>query len=92
MGLNDNHAEKRWFNPRNLMDLERFLDQGMLYANMGGKWWLLRRNGATQRWKRDPLRFRLPVKAGLKSCHSITPRDDMVNYRVAGSREDAEGM
>lgn len=31
-----------------------------------------RRNGDTQRWKRDPLRFRIPVKFGLRSTDQIT--------------------
>lgn len=31
-----------------------------------------RRNGATQRWKRDPERFRIPIKYGLRAYSSIT--------------------
>lgn len=32
-----------------------------------------RRNGATQRWKRDPQRFRIPIKFGLREYGEITP-------------------
>ena len=30
-----------------------------------------RRNGQTKTWKRDPARFRIPVKHGLKNCFYI---------------------
>lgn len=30
-----------------------------------------RRNGATKTWKREPGRFRIPVKHGLKYCFYI---------------------
>jgi hypothetical protein len=44
---------------------ELMLDAGLLQAQMHtGKWWSLRRNGKTQRWKRSPQRFRVPCKAG----------------------------
>lgn len=57
-------------------DLETALDAGNLWAAMAnGRWWRLRRNGATQTWKRDPSRFSVPVKAGLKSCARITETD-----------------
>lgn len=31
-----------------------------------------RRNGATKYWKRNPERFRIPVKYGLYTCFYIT--------------------
>jgi hypothetical protein len=45
-----------------------------------GRYWKLRRNGATQTWKRDPSRFSIPVKAGLKSCARITETDAVCNF------------
>ena len=38
----------------------------------GGKVYRWRRNGATQTWKRQPERFRIPVKYGLRSYGQIT--------------------
>ena len=32
----------------------------------------VRRNGATKTWKTRPGEFRIPVKAGLKSCGEVT--------------------
>jgi hypothetical protein len=37
-----------------------------------GVWWRVRRNGKTQTWKRDPERFRIPLKAGLRSYGEAT--------------------
>ncbi len=49
------------------------LDHGSLWIKMSnGRYWKLRRNGAVQRWKRDPFRYRIPVKAGLKVYAEIT--------------------
>lgn len=31
----------------------------------------VRRNGATKYWKREPLKFRIPVKYGLRDCFYI---------------------
>jgi len=54
-------------------DLEQALDNGHLWTLMvNGRYWLLRRTGRTKLWKRDPTRFELPVKAGLRSCDQIT--------------------
>ena len=35
----------------------------------------VRRSGATQTWKRDPARFRVPVKYGLYESFEITERN-----------------
>lgn len=57
-------------------NVEEFLDQGLLYVGMNnGRWWQLRRNGVTKRWKRDKDRISIPVKAGLKTCVRITETD-----------------
>lgn len=57
--------------------IEEALDHGHIQAlvavGRGSKerWWKVRRNGTTKRWKTDPWRFRIPVKCGLKICGSI---------------------
>ena len=56
-----------------LATIEAALAGGNLWAAMrNGRYWKVRRNGRTQTWKRDPARFRIPVKAGLKSCGEVT--------------------
>lgn len=57
----------------NLTEIEKALAERRLYLHMlNGNYWLARRNGKTQTWKTRPGHFRIPVKAGLKSCMSIT--------------------
>jgi len=57
-------------------NVEHYLDHSLLYAGMrNGRWWQIRRNGATKRWKKDASRIRIPVKAGLRSCTAITESD-----------------
>jgi len=54
-------------------NVEAVLDAGDLYCSMtNGRWWRVRRNGATQRWKRDASRIRLPFKTGWKGYGQIT--------------------
>lgn len=56
-----------------LATIEAALASGNLWAAMrNGRYWKVRRNGGTQTWKRDAARFRIPVKAGLKSCGEVT--------------------
>lgn len=43
-----------------------------------------RRNGKTQRWKRTPERFRVPIKHGLYDCGRIDP----INVRLFHAAED----
>ena len=53
--------------------IEHLLSAGQLFVRMtSGNYWRLRRNGATKRWKRDPMRYRIPLKAGLKVYTEIT--------------------
>jgi hypothetical protein len=60
--------------------IEASLQNGQLWAAMGnGRYWKLRRNGATQRWKTRPNDYRVPVKAGLKSCGQITHTSSVAN-------------
>jgi hypothetical protein len=68
--------------------IERHLDAGELEVEMSnGRWWTIRRNGMTKTWKRDPKRYEIPVKAGLKSYGTITP-GTLVGFRV--KKEDEE--
>lgn len=72
-----------------LQYIENSLYNGELWAAMrNGRYWRLRRNGKTQTWKTRPADYRIPVKAGLKSCGEITQRSvialiDDTNWRVA---------
>lgn len=54
-------------------DFDAALDAGRLWVRSRGrgKWYRVRRNGATKRWKRQPGRFRIPVKVGLRQCLAI---------------------
>ena len=48
-------------------DIETALANGHLWIAMtNGRYWRLRRNGKTRIWKRDPARFEVPCKMGLK--------------------------
>ena len=53
--------------------IEQALADGRVGVLMqSGRTWQLRRSGATKLWKTRPGEFRIPVKAGLKSCTYIT--------------------
>lgn len=53
--------------------VEALLDAGVIHARMSnGRYWRIRRNGATKRWVTRPGKFRIPVKAGLCTCGYIT--------------------
>ena len=59
-------------------EIETALAKGNLYAAMrNGRFWVLRRNGATQTWKTRPMDFSIPVKCGLKSCARLTDTDSV---------------
>ena len=63
-----------------LEQLETALDSGLLEGRMtNGRWWRLRRNGQTKRWKRNPERFRLPIKAGFRVYDAFTEADLPLN-------------
>jgi hypothetical protein len=40
-----------------------------------GRWWKIRRNGATKTWKRDEEKVRIPIKFGYKGYGVITEKD-----------------
>jgi hypothetical protein len=60
-----------WFRLATRSDIDN-LDIHEFYTSNGDRW---RRNGKVQTWKRDPNRFRLPVKYGLKDYDEITQWD-----------------
>ena len=52
--------------------LENSLYNGELWCSMrSGRFWRARRNGQTKTWKTRPGEWRIPVKAGLRSCGAI---------------------
>ena len=56
-----------------LVDVETLLDCGMLQMlSHNGKWYNIRRNGATKRWKREPMRAEIPCKVGFRECFRLT--------------------
>lgn len=57
-------------------NIDMLLDHRCIATAMShGKWWCIRRNGETQKWKRDPMRIRIPFKAGLRVYGAITECD-----------------
>lgn len=57
-------------------NVDRLLDAGLLEVAMGhGKWWKIRRNGQTKRWKKDVNRIRIPIKFGWRGHGAITEHD-----------------
>lgn len=74
-------------------NVESLLRAGFLEVAMkSGRWWRIRANGARKTWKREPSRFRLPFKAGLKNCGAITESDFVAGeiradwFRIAPDR------
>lgn len=63
---------------------EFHLDAG---CRQGGKVYKVRRNGNTQRWKRQPERFRVPVKHGLYTYGDID-NYSMCNAELFHTAED----
>lgn len=60
----------------NIEAIDNAVNDGRVYAEMThGNFWRVRRNGATKRWKREPNRFRIPVKAGLRAYGAIEPNN-----------------
>ncbi len=58
--------------------IEQALDRGDVWARMShGRFWRVRRNGATKTWKTRPGEFRIPVKMGLRTCGELTHRSEI---------------
>lgn len=60
-------------NPQtNFADAEYCLDHGTLQVlGHHGRWYNLRRNGATKRWKRNPHKASIPVKVGFREAFRL---------------------
>lgn len=59
---------------KQLGEIESLLEAGMIYGEMAhGRYWQVRRNGATKLWKTRPNEYRIPIKAGLKVYGYIEP-------------------
>lgn len=61
-----------------LEQIEANLDSDCLKAIMrtsanGYSLYSVRRNGRTRLWKRNPLRYEIPVKVGFREYRTITP-------------------
>jgi hypothetical protein len=57
------------------------LDAGHVWVRMNnGRYWKLRRNGATKTWKRDLFRYRIPVKAGMYVYAEITNETEIGTF------------
>jgi hypothetical protein len=70
--------------------VDALLDRGQIEVAMSnGKWWRIRRNGATRRWKRDASRIYIPFKMGMYGYGSIDEHDfvngvlNSDHYRIA---------
>ncbi|MCX6783338.1 MAG: hypothetical protein NTZ20_05140 [Candidatus Levybacteria bacterium] len=78
-------------------NIDSLLNSGKIEIAMGGgKWWRIRRNGATKHWKRDATRIYVPFKMGLKEWGNLTEWDFDNNpgnalnpnlFRVTGESE-----
>lgn len=78
--------------------IESALNEGIVSAQMTtGRYWKIRRNGKTQTWITRPGEFRIPIKAGLRTCGELThtsriglPDDgsgpDFIVNRIAGGQ------
>jgi hypothetical protein len=74
----------------NLSDIELALDKQRLLVRMAnGRLWRCRRNGRTQLWQRTPGKFRIPVKAGIRSYGEITEAT-IVAYDLSIDRDLAD--
>jgi hypothetical protein len=52
--------------------LEIALDRGQLQMQgNGGRWYDVRRNGATKTWKRQPGKVEIPCKVGFKEAFRL---------------------
>lgn len=75
------------------LGIEKALDAHRLYLVMpNGKCYLMRRNGMTKRWKKDPERFEIPCKYAFRGYYKIDDSCRPEWFRVADSREEAESV
>ena len=57
------------------------IEHGSIWIRMNsGRYWKVRCNGATQLWKRDLFRYRIPVKAGMYLYTEITNKTEIGTF------------
>jgi hypothetical protein len=57
-------------------NVDQLIDARKIQVAMNnGRWWTIRRNGATKRWKRDAKRIYIPYKAGMYVYGAIRETD-----------------
>lgn len=56
-------------------NIDQFLDEGMVYVRLHDKWYKIRRNGKTKKWKLDTSRIRIPIKARFRDYGVIDEGD-----------------
>lgn len=57
-------------------NIDSYLDTGSIYAKANnGKWYKIRRNGVTKKWKTDEKRIRIPIKYGFRGHGAIDEGD-----------------
>ena len=62
----------------NLTLVEKALSEGRLFCAMAnGNYWRCRRNGRTKLWKTRSGEFRIPIKAGFRTCGYVTHRSEI---------------
>ena len=68
-------------------EFEKALDERRLwireYHHNTVKNYLVRRNGATKEWKREPLRWEVPIKWKLKSTARISDKTELDSWFTA---------
>lgn len=58
--------------PISRANIDSLLDNGSLFVQMRtGRWWRIRRNGATKTWKKDAMRIRVPFMHGMYGYGAI---------------------
>ena len=68
-----------------LAEIEMALTRRVVLVEMrNGRYWEVRRNGMTKRWKTRPDEFQIPVKAGIKS-HAYIRHNNLASFYI---RED----
>lgn len=57
-------------------NIDSFLDGRELYSRgANGKWYQIRRNGATKKWKLDDQRIRIPYRVNFRGFGAIDEGD-----------------
>ncbi len=73
-------------------EIEAALDSGQLFVRMhrpADGCWQCRRNGRTKTWKREPGRFRIPIKFGFRGTGAVD-NGNVDYFVIAADRLSAE--